>query len=50
MVTPTPVHGDKPTRSSLPPYDSVNVIGGFDGLPSYDEAVSLSRDTISLHM
>ena len=50
VVTPTQITRDKPNRNSLPTYDSVIVIGDNVGLPSYDEAVGLSRDTISLHM
>lgn len=43
-------YNHKPIRSSLPSYDSVIVIGENDFLPSYHEALALSRGTISLHM
>lgn len=51
VVSPTPINRDKPNRSVLPSYDSVIVVGENDGLPSYNQAIGLSRDTIiSLHM
>ena len=50
VITSTPVYNHKPNRSSLPSYDSVIVIGENDFLPSYHEALALSRGTISLHM
>ena len=50
VITSTPVYTHKPNRSSLPSYDSVIIIGENDALPSYHEALALSRGTISLHM
>ena len=50
MVTPASIYNQKLTRSSIPSYDSVIVIGENNGLASYNEAVGLSRDTVSLHM